>query len=300
MFYHQVFGLRCTSDIELPAFLASDTGADFEVKIVTQLPEFESAPTVTKPFSWYNEREFGYKVPDIATYFVRDGKEILICPVSEDWASILLFFYSNAIAALLFQRNLIPFHVSGVLQGDGVWLLSAPSRTGKSTTALKLQERGYPLFTDDTALVFMENGRCMAIPSYPMIRAWRATLENQEAYDKGAAFQIRAEVEKYGIHFHEQFQATAMPVKGIIYLQEQGSEISISSLKPSLGMQHLGNNVYRRQWVMGMNKQLMQFRLITSIAKKVPFWMASRPKGKKTFAEFSEAIDSQIFASYGK
>ncbi|MCC5937003.1 MAG: hypothetical protein JJU34_06960 [Lunatimonas sp.] len=301
MFYHQVFGLRCASDVELPAFLASDSGeTDFEVKIVSQLPEFSNAPTVVKPFSSYNDKEFRYQVPDTATYFVREGKQIWICPATEDWSSILLFFYSNAIAAMLFQRNLIPFHVSGVLDGDGVWLLSAPSRTGKSTTALKLKERGYPVFTDDTALVFMENGRCMATPSYPMIRAWRGTLENQESYDEASAFQIRAEVEKFGIHFHEQFQASAKPVKGIIYLQEQGDEITINPIKPSVGMQHLGNNVYRRQWILGMNKQLTQFKLITSIAKNIPFWMACRPKGKKTFGEFSEAIDLQIISQYGK
>lgn len=153
MFYHQVFGLRCASDVELPAFLVCDSSrVDFTVKITSQVLEFNLLPTVVKPFTSYNDREFRYQVPDIATYFVRDGKQIWICPLCEDWSSVLLFFYSNAIAALLFQRNLIPFHVSGVLDEDGVWLLSAPSRTGKSTTALKLKERGYPVFTDDTAL----------------------------------------------------------------------------------------------------------------------------------------------------
>jgi hypothetical protein len=301
MYYYQVFGLKCASDIELPAFMSCTPGdTDFLVRGVQEVPDFESPPKFIKPLSSFNEREFRYHIEDVATYFVQDGSTIFICPQCEDWSSILLFFYSNAIAAMLYQRGLIPFHVSGVVDRDGVWLLSAPSRTGKSTTALKLQDRGYRVFTDDTALLFVENGACMAVPSYPMIRAWRGTLESQQSYSKESAFQIRAEVDKFGIHFHDHFQDAPQKVKGIIYLKEEGDEIGIKPLKPSEGMQHLGNNIYRRQLVIGMNLQQAQFKLLTAVAKTVPFWMAFRPKSKQTFSEFSEAIDHQIFSSHGK
>lgn len=302
-YYYQVFGLTCASEIELPALLTLDNPnrIDFEVKLTDQLPEFESAPNVEKPFSAFNEREFRYRLPEVSEYFVRDGKEVWIKIDCIDWDSIRLFFYSNAIAAILFQRDLIPFHVSGVLDDYGnAWLFSAPSRTGKSTTALMLQELGYKLFTDDTCLLSLEKDGVLATPSYPMLRAWKPTLDQQKVHAETDAFQIRAEVDKYGVYYHDQFVTQPAPVKGIFFLEMDGDQIRIETQKSALGMQALGNNIYRRRWIFGMKKQVLQFQSITAIAKHVPFFKAVRPKNKPSFKEFAQAIHEQILRGNGK
>jgi len=303
-YYYRVFGLDCKSDIEFPALLTipEPSTIDFEVKLAPdELLEFETAPNVVKPFTSFNEREFCYRLPEVAEYFVRDGKEIWIKNLCIDWDSILLFFYSNALAALLFQRNLIPFHVSGVLDDLGnAWLFSAPTRTGKSTTAIMLQDLGYRLFTDDTCLLSVREDGIYAIPSYPMIRAWKPTLDQQSAVSQDNAFQIRAEIEKFGVYFHDHFVTQPAPVKGIVFLEMDGDEIRIESQKPAIGMQALGNNIYRRQWIFGMKKQLLQFQSITAIAQKVPFFKAIRPKDKPSFQTFAQEIHQQIIQAHGK
>lgn len=298
-YYYKVFGLDCSSEVQFPAFLSIPKPAhvDFHVRWVEEaLPDFEFPPHVVKPFSSYNEREFKYCFPDIADYYIKDGQEIWIRRLSSDQDSILLFFYSNALAALLMQRDLIPFHVSGVLDPEGkAWLFSAPSRTGKSTTALMLEEWGYRVFIDDTCLLSIREGVVHAIPSYPMIRAWKPTLDQQQ--DKHPdAFQIRAEVEKYGIYFHENFVSEPTPVKGIVFLEMEGNEIKVQTQSATLGMVALGNNIYRRQWVRGMNKQSLEFQTVTHIAQRVPFFKAIRPTSKPSYREFAEAIHTQILA----
>lgn len=301
-YYYRVFGLICESEIELPAFQSCPESIDPDFKIIVSndLPDFEREPNVVKPFSSFNEREFRYSIPEVATYFVRQGKEIWIKNECVDWDSVLLFLYSNAIAALLFQRNLIPYHVSGVLDSNGnAWLFSAPSRTGKSTTALMLQQMGYQLFTDDTCLIVVQEEGIYAVPSYPMVRAWKPTLDNQDVIALTDAFQIRAEVEKFGVYFHDTFVAEPAKVKGIVFLEMEGDEIQISLQKPAIGMQALGNNIYRRQWIYGMKKQVLQFQSITSIAQQVPFFKAIRPKGKSSFTEFAQAIHEQVIQAYG-
>lgn len=301
-YFYQVFGLTCSSEIELPALLSIDNPPiiDFEVKLADKLPEFDTAPNVVKPFSSFNEREFLYNFPDVAGYYVRDGNTIWVKPNCIDWDSILLFFYSNALAAILFQRNLMPFHVSGVLDAKGyAWLFSAPSRTGKSTTAIMLQDLGYRLFTDDTCLLAVREEGVFAVPSYPMLRAWKPTLDQQQVHSKVDAFQIRADVEKFGVYFHDHFVTQPALVKGIFFLEMDGDQILIEPQKPSLGMQALGNNIYRRQWIFGMKKQVLQFQSITSIAKQVDFFKATRPKDKPSFKEFAQAIHLQILGENG-
>ncbi len=300
---YKVFNLSCTSTIPLPSFIINEVNqkADFEVVLGKVAPNFKNEPTVKKPFSQFNENEFFYQVPDIARYFVTDGNKVVIEPLCEDWDSILLFFYSNCIAAILFQNNQIPFHVSGVLdKNEGLWLFAAPSRTGKSTTALKLKEKGYTYFTDDTALITIENDACVAIASYPVLRAWENTINNQEVYALADAKQLRAEINKFGIAFHDDFVSTSQKVKGIIFLEMQGDSIQIERMKPAKGMQHLGDNIYRNKWVYGMRKQLLQFKTVSAISQKVSFWKATRPKDQPSFDSFADAIIKQIIEADGE
>ena len=304
LYNYRVFNLCCTSTIPLPSFIVNDvedTIPDFEVVLGTVEPNFKKEPTVIKPFTQFNENEFFYQVPDIAKYFVTDGNKVVIEPLCEDWDSILLFFYSNCIAAILYQKNLIPFHVSGVLDNKGgLWLFAAPSRTGKSTTALKLKERGYTLFTDDTALITIENNECVAIASYPMLRAWENTMHNQKVYELSDGSQLRSEINKFGIDFHDDFVSSSQKVKGIIFLEMQGDSIQIERMKSIDGIKRLGDNIYRNKWVHGMNKQLLQFKTVSVISQKVPFWKAIRPKDKPSFDSFADAIIEQIIEADGK
>lgn len=302
-YYYKVFNLICSSSIQLPSFtvVQEEMKPDFEVTIGVVGPDFKVEPTIKKPFTHFNENEFFYQIPNVAKYFVSDGKKVVIEPLCEDWDTILLFFYSNCIAAVLFQNNLMPFHVSGVMDSSGgIWLFAAPSRTGKSTTALKLKEKGYTLFTDDTALIKVENNSCIAIASYPVLRAWENTMDNQQVYSYSDAKQLRAEINKFGIAFHDDFVSTAQQVRGIVFLEMKGDCIYIEKMKAIEGMKLLGDNIYRNRWVEGMNKQLLQFKTISAISQQVPFWKAVRPKNKLSFDSFADAIIEQIIESNGK
>lgn len=300
---YKVFNLRCSSSIPLPSFVPIDINekVDFEVILGSVSPDFKKEPKVKKPFTQFNENEFFYQIPDIARYFVSNGNKVVIEPLCDDWDSILLFFYSNCIAAILFQNDLIPFHVSGVIdKKGGLWLFAAPSRTGKSTTALKLKEKGYTYFTDDTALITVEDNQCVAIASYPVLRAWENTMNNQQVYTLSEGKQLRAEINKFGIAFHDDFVSSSQKVKGIIFLEMQGDSIQIERMKPAKGMQYLGNNIYRNTWVHGMNKQLLQFKTVSAISQKVSFWKATRPKNQPSFDSFADAIIEQIIEADGK
>ena len=296
-FLYKVFGLTGESEIELPAFykLIENSPAQFSIQVTNHLPEFKYPILHSESFCRMNENEFEYRVEGIANYFVKDGRCIMIQPLGEDWSSILLYLYSNCMAALLIQRDLIPFHVSGIIDPiGGVWLFAAPSGVGKSTIAIKLKERGFDIFTDDTALIFMKGGNCMAIPSYPMIKVWKSSLENQSVFSENEAAQIRADVEKFGIFYHNDFKDEPKKINGIIFIEEKGDDVLIEQISGIQGMQRLRDNVYRGEWVTRMRKDKSQFQLLSAIAKSVHFWSAKRPVFTPSFDLFSDAIDNQI------
>ncbi|NBA84831.1 hypothetical protein GVN16_03625 [Emticicia sp. CRIBPO] len=298
-YHYQAYGIPVVSSMELPALIpASDNEADLQPIMVEAgaVPDFlVNAPLEIKPFSTFNENEFRYEVPGVAKYYVVDGQYITIEILGNNLDEILLYFYSNCLAAALFQRNLIPFHVSGVfVKENEVLLFAAPSRTGKSTTALMLQHKGYDLFTDDTALLYVHEGQVFAKASYPMLRLWQNTVEKQSIYSDSDKQHIYGELDKYGFSFHEKFTAEAVLVKGIVFLEERGADIQITETGTTRCMKLLVENIYRGQWLDGMKKQRVRFENVTKLANVLPAWQAARPRFTDTFDSFAEAIDSQI------
>lgn len=329
VYQYKAFGLPITSSVELPALLqvpskGDGSSSDSSTSVATSdqwYPGDGGAPNVPievnirtisedeykheghlfkKPFSRFNERVFFYEIPDVGRYLVKGGNEIQIEPLSEDWNHILLYFYSNCLSAALYQRGIIPIHASGVLdeQGD-LWLISAPSRVGKSTTALMLHSLGYRLFTDDTLTLSFHGGECRAWASYPMARVWPKSVQVQERFNKEDFFEIRPNLDKSGAYFHSDFHSGSVKIAGVMFLKSEGDEIRIERLSRVRSLELLGFNLYRRQWIYGMKKQLLQFQLLSAIAKTVPAWSVIRPKNEPTFKELAQAIDQQVIRAEG-
>lgn len=302
-YIYQAYNLFISSDIELPALIKGiEASYTNSIRVVQGIVphQLKQPPLETKPFSTFNEKEYRFEVPDIARYYVSDGNYICIEPITDNQDEVLLYFYSNCLAAALFQRDILPFHVSGVFVAENkVLLFAAPSRTGKSTTALMLQQKGYPIFTDDTAVLYLKDKAVKAIASYPMLRLWQNTFEKQNLYGEADKQLIFAELNKYGFAFHQDFSTQEVEVAGVIFLQEEGDHINIKNLSPTQALARLGNNIYRKQWLNGMKKQRLQFQYLTNLGHHIKAWLAIRPKGQDTFDSFADAIEHQIIKANG-
>jgi hypothetical protein len=294
-----VFGIPVFSEIPLPALVKSDgkpsSYQPIQVKMGNAQIPFKVPAKAFRPLCRYNENEFFYEMPEVVSFFVSEGSHITIQPHIKDMETVLLFFYSNALAAALYQRNMIPFHASGIVGQNGkVWLFAAPSRVGKSTTALMLHEKGYPLFTDDVVVFRFEEDRVLAFPSYPMLRIWKNTVAEQAVFAAEQIYKIRPTVEKYGIMIHENYDESPREIAGMVFLGVEGGQTKIQKLKAMDAFNHLRNNVYRSQWISGMGKQKIQFNHISELARAHSFWHATRPKNKSSYRDFALEIEQQV------
>lgn len=296
--------MQVQSGFEIPGLYPSEIKEDLDTVHVElgKVPEcLLSDPLDVKPFSVYNENEFIYNIPDIAKYYSTNGDKVVIEPISDNFDEVLFYFYTGVLATVLFQKDILPMHVSGVLlKNNTILLFSGHQRAGKSSTSIMLQNKGYLPFTDDTAVLEVDKGICYAKASYPIIRAMEKTLKMQKVYREDDISRIFNESFKFGINFHEKFIEDKLPVSGIVFLSEEGDEISISPLKASEAIKLLKFNIYRKQWISGMKKDMLQFKTITSIAQsQVRFFSAKRPAEKDSFESFAQAIEEQIISEIG-
>ncbi|WP_337042551.1 hypothetical protein [Emticicia sp. 17c] len=301
-YLYEAYRIPIISDIELPSLIQSTGLSDTPPIRVVQgvVPaSLKEEPLERKPFSIFNENELLCSIPDVGRYYVCGGNYICIEPISNNQAEVLLYFYSNCLAAALLQRNLIPFHVSGVFVApQKVLLFSASSKVGKSTTALMLQQKGYQVFTDDTALLTVKENKVFAQASYPMLRVWQDAFQQQNIYAESQKETLFNNRNKYGLSFHKDFVNTEAEVVGLAFLKQEGSEISIQTLPPLEAIKQLSNNIYRHQWISGMRKQKLMLTHLAGITNHTKMWQATRPKGIDTFDSFATAIETQIIQAY--
>lgn len=304
-YHYTAFGIPFVSEIELPALLPYNALLPAHNPVQVRLGAVPTNLTTEGQYAdhwtYCNASEMIYNIPEIK-FYVSGGNLIIIESTTPDYNAHLIFFYSNALAAILYQRNLIPFHVSGVFTAPGkVALFAAPSGTGKSTLAVKLQELGYAPFTDDTAVLFFQNGKCYAQASYPMIRLWEETLKEQALLNEADKQKIydNGEKDKFGFSFHEQFAAEPVEVQQIIFLQKE--EIAVPEqrqIKNIEAFKSLSDNVYRCHWIPAMQKSKTQFVLISQILQMVPHTLAVRPQNGDFIEKFSLFVENILIDNY--
>lgn len=302
---YQTFGLTLSSEIAFPELFMPDN-PEYPLPDVTvrlgKVPPRESVTGTQKPFSVYNATEFWFLKPGIALYYVKEGREIVVEPLGGTEEEIRLFFLSNALGALLYQRDLIPLHASGVITVSGdVYLFTAPSRTGKSTLLYMLTQMGCRPFTDDVCVLHPDekdgtDTAFYATASYPVMKLWGETIKKFEADAPQVQRKLRPDIDKYGVDFHHAFYSAPLKVKGIIVLEadKTGTEISIEKLSALDAFKAVEKNVYRRHWVEGMGKGIVHFRHVGALANSIPVYLAKRPVQQDTIRTFAEAIHQVI------
>jgi len=132
---------------------------------------------------------------DLYHFAYRDGTEFLVDRAGTDvrgtWrggATIedtATYLVGPVLAFVLRLRGLVALHASAVEMDGGAVLLVGPSGAGKSTTAAAFALNGWPVLTDDVAVV-APRGECLeVVPSYPRVRLWgeavRGLLGRSEA-----------------------------------------------------------------------------------------------------------------------
>lgn len=298
-FYYQIYGLPIVSEIELPALIQFPPDEPSLPPVYVNLGNVPSALNSPEQgntaFSIFNENECITRIPDIGSYYITDGSRIIVEPANNDQPEAAMPVYSSCISIALMQRNLFLMHVSGCFVTENeVLLLAAQSGTGKSATAAMLKQKGYPTFTDDTALLSIENGRCYARASYPETRMWKDTTGIQQVYNEADGKQIWHKAEKFAFSFADSFTTEKVEVKGIVFLEAVGDELKITRLKALESWQLLNANIYVLRYVEGMKKAKQVFSYTSLLSNTLPAWKATRPKSVKSFEQFSEAIQEQI------
>jgi hypothetical protein len=299
MYSYWGFGFNIKSDIAFPELLPKEfDNADINILTKAVPQQLEGEQVIKKVNVSMNLTEYLHKVPNIADYYVANGNEICIQPQPDaDEKSIRLFLLSNAMAAILHQRGMIPLHASAVYHDDGIILFCGRSGAGKSTTATALQQKGYTVFSDDVCVLDNNaDNELVALPSYPMIKLWEDSFIKIGLGEANKDLKIRPEMNKYARFYHDEFSIAAQKIKRVFILETGNliDTIEIKKLGPIAAFKTLQQNTYRHVQMNGMKKRDIHFAMMSKLAGQVSVYKIDRPILGNTIEDLITIVESNL------
>lgn len=269
--HYAAFGFTIVSELELPELLPGREGPGQVSVRLAGVPE--NLPEPAGRGAWYqvSPGQLLLKVPAAARYLVSAGEQILVepAPGASD-TEVRLYLLGSALAGLLHQRGMLPIQGSAIATPRGAAIFAGPSGHGKSTLAWELNRRGYPLVSDDVAVIDLDRGRPVVHPAYPKLNRWVDSTQTPSA-------------------------ASALPLFAVYILDvAHTSAPAITRLTGLETLQALTVNTYRRQFLDGLGTRSSHFRLVSAAASGLRACRVARPAQPFEVRPVADLIEKDV------
>jgi hypothetical protein len=226
------------------------------------------------------------EVDAVAVYQVENGRRILVQALPDaDPADVRIFLMGSAMGALLYQRGLFPLHGSAVETPWGAMVFVGPSGIGKSTLAAHFHRAGYRLIADDVcAISRAADGSLLVLPAFPHLRL-KTDAVGRLYGEAVTSPPSHFDVDKFVLSLGEGHASTPVPLGAVHVLKDADNEDNADTENPILtplggfeSIQALADNLYRPNFLQGMQTRGDVLRLAGEIAQSTEIVQLSRPR----------------------
>lgn len=290
-FYYKVFGLAVQSVFELPELISIDRPSIVNIYIkygeVLGPPIEISEERLAKSAIFFSPNFYYLNMGHIAKVLLIHDKfsTITIDLYMEEHAnSMLAWLYGSVLTAALQLHNRFALHASAVQVDGKLSLFCGHSGIGKSTLAVQLGNRGYPLFSDDKCVLNWNEAIRLyeAQPSLQIVRLWEdATdkLGEQEIFDNPTPVVNKLDKFQYIIN-EENVMRDPVPIDRIhIILNSEEEEIRINELTGMKKIKAIQTQTHRKNYINGLGKTKVYWEFMDHLVKQVPVFVVRRPNG---------------------
>ncbi|WP_146010656.1 hypothetical protein [Halomonas heilongjiangensis] len=284
---YRAYGLTVASQIPLPELTpAVDAGAS-DIRILTPGTLGNLSPeSAGWPWLELGETCCQILVQGIARYRVEQGQRILVdrrVPRAQggagDDGDVRLYLLGVAFGLLLHQRHWLPLHVSALNTPAGVWAFTGDSGAGKSTLGAWLHyHRGWPLISDDVAVVKPEEALPHLYPGPPRLKLWQDALAAL-GIDRQGLVRDLMRADKYHLNGHRGFQERPLPLQALVSLEraEEGERPSLARVTGADAFRVVMSALYRPELGRSFTTPEALLGMATSLTMKIAVYRFRRP-----------------------
>jgi hypothetical protein len=291
-FYYIVYGLKIESEIQLPELLEVKEGTGEVFISIGVLPK-EVTNSIANGYKYsFEKKVMWFHIDKIATYYVYDGKHIIVQPITDMGVyDLKAYLLGTALGMILIQRNIIAIHGGTVLINDKAVTIVGDTGAGKSTLTSGLRLKGYPFMADDISTISYERN---VNPGYPQQKLCKDTMIKL-GYEISNYKMIDDDREKYVIPIKRGFVSKPIQLGAICEVAlGNDDDVKIQEIMGKDKLVSLMNNVYRIEILKSVGISPNYFSKCLEIVKSIPFYRISRPKDKFTVNQQISAIEDTL------
>lgn len=297
MYHYWAYGMNIASEMECPEMLPYKSNVtDLYIRLGKAPASIPDTPLKVVGSMQMSAEHYRLELP-ICTYYVREGKEIIIdVKPHADEKSLRLFLLANAMAAALHQRRQVALHAGAIVTAHGLVVVCGHSGAGKSTTISALRKKGFAAFADDVVILSQQKGEIAGIASYPIVKLWEDSFEKLALGKVDEDKRIREKIPKYVNSFHKEFIKEPVVIKEIFFLQKQPGFVAPAS-RTVTGIEafhHLKEGLYQTSQANTPEYTQQLFQLLSTVAERIPLSLITRGDANNSIEEVTQLITKKI------
>jgi hypothetical protein len=227
------------------------------------------------------------RVAGVGTFGISEGAHVRFDPEpGVPSGAVGIWLHGTVAALLLAQRSRFALH-AGVVEVDGrAVALTGPRTAGKSTTALRLTQRGHALVSDDVTP--LEPGPPVTVNPFPRtVRVAPATAESL-GLDLTGAREILPDHPKLALPAPSR---RAVPLSAVVLLGEAPvSGVDAVRVRGAAAQRIIWEGTYRVHLLWSLCEAEL-FTWSSSIAAQVPVYTVHRPQDDWTVDAVADAVE---------
>lgn len=287
MYQYYIYGLGIHSEIRLYNLEETPCKPDVTVGYasvpddIAALAEQGVASSITASRIWFRNNS--------GHFIVRNGNEILVCPLGDaDENELASFILGWSLSFLFLMRGFSAIHCSAVeIDEHRAALLAGVSGAGKSTTALSLIDAGYRYLADDIVMV-KPSADMLIHPGFPLQKVCRNVAEQMSTED---VFYINERKDKFAYCNTEDFCGEPRRLDTLIMLDKyEGDRVLTEELTGLAKWNCILRNLFLMDAYKSFDLPPEEKMRTLELAGKLRIYKISRPIGTDTVDEIRDII----------
>jgi hypothetical protein len=233
-------------------------------------------------------------VAGVGTFAIDNGRRVSIDPEPDAPAyAVATWLHGTVAAFLLAQRKRFALHAN-VIEIDGSAVAVAGAReAGKSTTALRLVQRGHTLVTDDVSPL-TAGVRVTVHPFTRPVHVWPEAAEALELELTGAQPML-PDSPKLALPAGSRAPAEVAAI-GVLRVSDTADTVAWARVRGAEALGLVAANIYRVKMLSALCRAEM-FAWASAVASSVPVHLVTRPPKGWTVDAVADAVE-QIAAAH--
>lgn len=299
MYHYRIYCTDIVSDIDFMQAVEGDGNPDLATAITIREGKMPDEFKFDKACYSHLAESVCYLSNNTCYLYIPDGNTIIYeKKPNVDHKNLRNYILGWGMSMAMLQRKVPVIHCSALTDGNGAYLISGSSGSGKSTVTTGLLNNGLKFLADDTSAAYVDKAskQAFATHCYPYRKLCRGELKDWNLNEEDLIY-IDEDKDKFLVPYEDEYNLKPVPIKALIFIEklvsrDPNAPVTVGKYEIT-GIQKI-HYFYKALFLSRLLKENENgpflFQLCLDLAGYVPVYVVTRPVEGDTRQEILDTI----------